>query len=85
MSLLFTGLQIDQAMTIQTESELLRRSQSDLNEQGDGHTMGALYWQLNDIWQAPTWSSIGRLCWLFCCCSSEHIFVFSSKAHVFQS
>ena len=25
---------------------------------GRGNTMGAMYWQLNDIWQAPTWASI---------------------------
>eukprot|EP00794_Sanderia_malayensis_P008644 gene8644-9576_t len=23
-----------------------------------GHTMGAMFWQLNDIWQAPSWASI---------------------------
>ncbi|GBP43204.1 Beta-mannosidase [Eumeta japonica] len=44
--------QISQAMVVKTESELYRQSQA------DWHTMGALYWQLNDIWQAPSWSGI---------------------------
>ncbi|GMR45034.1 hypothetical protein PMAYCL1PPCAC_15229, partial [Pristionchus mayeri] len=29
-----------------------------LTPDGLGHTMCALYWQLNDVWAAPTWSTI---------------------------
>ncbi|CAH1246434.1 MANBA [Branchiostoma lanceolatum] len=49
--------QVAQAMCIKTESEFYRRSRSEIVN-GTGHTMGALYWQLNDIWQGPTWSSV---------------------------
>ncbi|XP_075983148.1 beta-mannosidase [Anticarsia gemmatalis] len=44
--------QITQAMAIKAESEFYRQSQADF------YTMGAMYWQLNDVWQAPTWSGI---------------------------
>ncbi|CAH0400553.1 unnamed protein product [Chilo suppressalis] len=44
--------QITQAMAIKTETEFYRQSQE------EWYTMGALYWQLNDVWQAPSWSSI---------------------------
>uniref|UniRef100_A0A3Q3XH45 Beta-mannosidase n=1 Tax=Mola mola TaxID=94237 RepID=A0A3Q3XH45_MOLML len=49
--------QVMQAQCVKAQTEFYRRSQSELI-QGKGHTMGALYWQLNDIWQAPSWSSI---------------------------
>ena len=49
--------QIVQATCIKYESEHYRRLQGNLIN-GQGHTMGALYWQLNDIWQAPSWASI---------------------------
>nr|XP_006824165.1 PREDICTED: beta-mannosidase-like [Saccoglossus kowalevskii] len=50
--------QVLQAMCIKTETEYYRSLQSSLDKNGQGKTMGALYWQLNDIWQAPTWASI---------------------------
>ncbi|CAJ1074597.1 beta-mannosidase [Xyrichtys novacula] len=49
--------QVMQAQCVKAQTEFYRRSQSEIIE-GEGHTMGALYWQLNDIWQAPSWSSI---------------------------
>ena len=50
--------QIIQAMAMKTETEFYRRNREINNQTGEGFTMGALYWQLNDIWQGPTWSSI---------------------------
>ncbi|XP_063539308.1 beta-mannosidase isoform X1 [Cydia strobilella] len=44
--------QISQAMAMKAETEFYRQSQA------DWYTMGALYWQLNDVWQAPSWSGI---------------------------
>ncbi|KAK2826701.1 hypothetical protein Q5P01_020915 [Channa striata] len=49
--------QVAQAQCVKTQTEFYRRSRSEIVD-GEGHTMGALYWQLNDIWQAPSWSSI---------------------------
>ncbi|XP_005406305.1 PREDICTED: beta-mannosidase [Chinchilla lanigera] len=49
--------QVVQAQCIKTETEFYRRSRSEIVN-GEGHTMGALYWQLNDIWPAPSWASL---------------------------
>ncbi|XP_037551218.1 beta-mannosidase [Nematolebias whitei] len=49
--------QVMQAQCVKTQTEFYRRSRSEIIE-GKGHTLGALYWQLNDVWQAPSWSSI---------------------------
>ncbi|XP_011706786.1 PREDICTED: beta-mannosidase-like [Wasmannia auropunctata] len=50
--------QINQAVSIRIETEAYRQAKSEVNSIGEGMTMGALYWQLNDVWQAPSWSSI---------------------------
>ncbi|XP_063217719.1 beta-mannosidase-like [Bacillus rossius redtenbacheri] len=50
--------QINQAMSTKVETEHYRRHRNVVNGVGEGLTMGALYWQLNDVWQAPSWSSI---------------------------
>lgn len=49
--------QVYQAMALRTAAETYRRSRSYLRD-GLGHNMGFLYWQLNGIWQAPSWASI---------------------------
>jgi beta-mannosidase len=50
--------QIHQAQAIKTETEHYRSFKGRVNEEGKGYTMGALFWQLNDVWVAPTWSGI---------------------------
>ncbi len=50
--------QITQAIAMKTETEFYRRNREIDPKNGNGYTMGALYWQLNDIWQGPTWASI---------------------------
>uniref|UniRef100_A0A673J3J8 Beta-mannosidase n=1 Tax=Sinocyclocheilus rhinocerous TaxID=307959 RepID=A0A673J3J8_9TELE len=50
--------QVMQAQCVKAQTEFYRRSRSDIVE-GNCHTMGTLYWQLNDIWQGPSWSSFG--------------------------
>ncbi|XP_022913917.2 beta-mannosidase [Onthophagus taurus] len=50
--------QIHQSMGIKLQTEKYRIWRSSLNIIDQGFTMGALYWQLNDVWMAPTWSGI---------------------------
>lgn len=50
--------QLTQAIAIKTETEFYRRNRFIDPDTKLGKTMGALYWQLNDVWQAPSWSSI---------------------------
>ncbi|CAG9764679.1 unnamed protein product [Ceutorhynchus assimilis] len=50
--------QVYASQSVKVETEHYRRYRSYLTDNGKGYTMGALYWQLNDVWVAPTWSSI---------------------------
>jgi len=48
-----------QAVSLKTETETYRRGMSMPDpDTGEGMTMGALYWQLNDIWQGASWASM---------------------------
>lgn len=49
--------QIFQAVAIRMETDFYRRNR-ELTNNGHGMTMGALYWQLNDIWPTVSWSSL---------------------------
>jgi beta-mannosidase len=53
--------QINQGITLKRISDVCRiHSSKDMidSKTSLGHTMGFMYWQINDIWQAPTWSTI---------------------------
>uniref|UniRef100_A0A0K0D2I0 Beta-mannosidase n=1 Tax=Angiostrongylus cantonensis TaxID=6313 RepID=A0A0K0D2I0_ANGCA len=50
--------QAHQAIVYKVQTEHYRRYRNRLMPSGMGNTMCALYWQLNDVWAAPTWSSI---------------------------
>jgi len=50
--------QIVQAVGLKTQCEHYRRMMDKLDAEGQGHNMGALYWQLNDIWQGASWASV---------------------------
>ena len=44
---------------VKVETEWYRRRQVEVDpDTGLGLTMGALYWQLNDIWPGVSWSSL---------------------------
>jgi beta-mannosidase len=52
--------QIIQSMGQKTQTEFYRRLVDKLANDGTGHNMGALYWQLNDIWPGCSWASFGN-------------------------
>ncbi|VDP70137.1 unnamed protein product [Echinostoma caproni] len=57
--------QVNQLMSYRTHINLLMRHQCQLVSAGglvepavERTSMGAIYWQLNDVWSAPTWSTL---------------------------
>ncbi|CAO4387518.1 unnamed protein product [Caenorhabditis nigoni] len=58
MSRLAYFSQIHQAIALKVQTLHYRRFRNITTEDGLGNTMCAMYWQLNDVWAAPTWSTI---------------------------
>jgi len=51
--------QLNQGMHVGIGNELYRRSRNFFNTtNGNGLCSGTMYWQFNDLWQAPTWATI---------------------------
>ncbi|CAJ0941017.1 unnamed protein product, partial [Mesorhabditis belari] len=50
--------QAHQAIAYKVQTEHYRRMMGQLLPDGRGNTMCGMYWQLNDIWAAPTWASV---------------------------
>ncbi|CAI2355715.1 unnamed protein product [Caenorhabditis sp. 36 PRJEB53466] len=58
MSRLAYFSQVHQAIALKTQTVHYRRFRNITTDDGLGNTMCAMYWQLNDVWAAPTWSTI---------------------------
>uniref|UniRef100_A0A8R1HHX4 Beta-mannosidase n=1 Tax=Caenorhabditis japonica TaxID=281687 RepID=A0A8R1HHX4_CAEJA len=58
MSRLAYFSQIHQSIALKTQTLHYRRFRNITTDDGLGNTMCAMYWQLNDVWAAPTWSTI---------------------------
>jgi beta-mannosidase len=52
--------QVIQSEAMKLQSETFLRNRYLEKDTGLAMTWGALYWQLNDVWQAPTWSTLER-------------------------
>jgi len=48
--------QVQQSMSQKTQAESFRRLADKLGADGSGYNRGALYWQLNDIWEGCSWT-----------------------------